>query len=138
MISAGDFEKLNRRIGNRLATDIYRHRPEGSEYGRLSSTLAGHGVNLALDVTANIGQFAQLIRKAAYEGRLVSFEPLSAAHVLLQRNSRYDTRWEAAPRIAVGDHEGEVERHIAGNSVSSSALVMLRKPRHSCIPTPLS
>jgi FkbM family methyltransferase len=43
----------------------------------------------------------------------------------LLRASESDARWEIAPRAAIGDHEGEVEMHIAGNSVSSSALGML-------------
>lgn len=124
MIS-GDLELLLRRAANSIGFDIHRHRPEASENGRLAAMLASHGVDLVLDVGANIGQFARALRESGYRGRLVSFEPLSTAHAQLLRASQDDARWEIAPRAAIGNHEGEVEMHIAGNSVSSSALGML-------------
>jgi FkbM family methyltransferase len=124
-MSAGELEGLVRRTANRFGIDIHRHRPETSEPGRLSMMLASHGVDIVLDVGANTGQFARSLREAGYQGRLVSFEPLSTAHAQLLRTSYGDARWEIAPRAAIGDHEGEVEMHIAGNSVSSSALGML-------------
>ena len=37
--------------------------------------------------------------------------------------------WEAYPRRALGDHTGEVEINIAGNSESSSILPMLESHR---------
>lgn len=139
-MNVSNFESLIRRTANRLGIDIHRHRPEASEHGRLSAMLARHGINLVLDVGANTGQFAQSIREAGYRGRLVSFEPLTAAHVQLLRNSRGDSRWEIAPRVAIGDHEGEIEMHIAANSVSSSALAMLQShvkaaPGSACVST---
>lgn len=124
-MSAANLEALIRRSANRLGIDIHRHRPEASESGRLSTMLATHGVDLVLDVGANTGQFAMTLREAGYKGRLVSFEPLSSAYAQLLRASHDDPRWEVAPRTAIGDHEGEIEIHIAGNSVSSSALDML-------------
>jgi len=36
-----------------------------------------------------------------------------------------DPAWEVHDQSAIGDHEGEIEIHIAGNSVSSSVLPML-------------
>jgi FkbM family methyltransferase len=135
---ADAFETLIRRMANRAGVDIHRYRPEASAHGRLSTMLASHGVNLVLDVGANTGQFAQSMRGAGYRGRMVSFEPLSSSHLKLQLNSRGDPRWEIAPRVAIGDHEGEIEMHIAGNSVSSSALPILQShvkavPASACI-----
>jgi FkbM family methyltransferase len=91
--------------------------------------LRNRSVDLVLDVGANHGQFARSLRNAGYEGRLVSFEPLSKAHAELMRVSRGDARWEVAPRAAVGDHEGETRINIAGNSLSSSVLDMLDSHR---------
>lgn len=119
------FERLIRTTANRLGIDIHRHRPETSEFGRLTAMLANHGVDLVFDVGANIGQFSQSLRKAGYRGRLVSFEPLSIAHAQLLRVSQGDARWEIAPPLAIGEHEGEIDINIAGNSFSSSALEML-------------
>ena len=120
-----ELEKSIRRISNSLGIDIHRHRPENSEPRRLSLMLANHGVDVVFDVGGNTGQFARSLRQAGYRGRLVSFEPLSTAHAHLVLISESDTRWDIAPRAAIGDREGEVEIHIAGNSVSSSVLDML-------------
>lgn len=131
-------ERFVRRFIRSTGLDLHRYRPETSEAGRLASMLSAHRVDLVLDVGANTGQFAQSIRKAGYRGRLVSFEPLSTAHEQLLRNSRGESQWEIAPRVAIGNHEGEIEIHIAGNSVSSSALVMLQShvtaaPSSGCV-----
>lgn len=82
-------------------------------------------IDLVLDVGANFGQFAREVRQGGYEGRIVSFEPLSQAHDELQQSSESDLMWDAFPRCALGDHDGVVEINIAGNSQSSSILPML-------------
>jgi FkbM family methyltransferase len=128
-VSIGGFEGSVRRMANRLGVDVHRHRPERSEHARLAAMLAHHAVDLVLDVGANVGQFAGSLRDAGYKGRLVSFEPLSTAHAELLRRSRADSQWEIAPRAAIGDREGEIELHIAGNSASSSVLDMLDSHR---------
>ena len=87
--------------------------------------LSAHGVNLVFDVGANVGQFARSLRDAGYRGRIVSFEPLSHAREKLKTASEGDDLWEIGPRAVVGDRDGEIEFHTAGNSVSSSALKML-------------
>jgi FkbM family methyltransferase len=112
-------------IGRYFGLDIRRFKPEQSEAGRLTSMLRKHDVNLVLDVGANIGQFALSLRRAGYTERIISFEPLSAEWHSLCRASKSDARWEIAPRTAIGDHDGEIQIHIAGNSVSSSVLRML-------------
>lgn len=124
-MSTSSLEYLIRQTANRLGIDIRRHRPERSDIGRLSFMLANQDINLVLDVGANTGQFAKSLRRAGYTKRLISFEPLSTAHRQLLQASRNDPQWEIAPRAAIGDHEGEIEMHIAGNSVSSSVLDML-------------
>lgn len=126
MITSG-LQNLIRQTANRFGIDIRRHHPEASEFGRLSSMLAHHNINLVLDVGANTGQFAKSLRAAGYTQQLVSFEPLSTAHAYLLKASRNDAQWKIAPRSAIGDRDGEIEMHIAGNSVSSSVLGMLDK-----------
>ena len=83
------------------------------------------GINVVLDVGANFGQFAQWIRKLGYEGRIVSYEPLTKAHQQLSKAAARDSQWAVAPRMALGCESGEVEIHVAGNSASSSVLPML-------------
>lgn len=118
------FESAIRRTARRLGFDIRRYRPERSEAGRLARMLAVHDVDVVFDVGANVGQFASALRSAGYQQRLVSIEPLAAAWRQLEQASSGDAMWEAL-RCAVGAQDGEIELHIAANSVSSSPLAML-------------
>lgn len=124
-MNTASFEILIRQAANRLGIDIRRHHPEISDMGRLSLMLANHKIDLVFDVGANTGQFARSLRKAGYTQQMISFEPLSIPHAQLLQASRNDSKWDIAPRAAIGDRDGEIEIHIAGNSVSSSALEML-------------
>lgn len=92
---------------------------------QLVASLRKFDIDLVLDVGANRGQFASEIRQAGYLGRIVSFEPLSHAHVELQQSCAADATWDAYPRCALGEHSGEVEINVAGNSFSSSIFPML-------------
>jgi FkbM family methyltransferase len=96
---------------------------------KLVSSLQKFGIDLVLDIGANTGQFASEIRLCGYGGRIVSFEPLSQAHGELLQSCAGDPMWDAYPRCALGDHGGEVEINIAGNSESSSILPMLESHR---------
>jgi FkbM family methyltransferase len=96
---------------------------------QIVSSLRKFEIDLIMDVGANKGQFASEIRQCGYSGRIVSFEPLSQAHSELLRASADDAKWDAYPRCALGDHNGEVEINIAGNSESSSILPMLESHR---------
>ena len=82
-------------------------------------------IDLVIDIGANEGQFAKELRAGGYSGRIVSFEPLSAAHRRLLQESNRDSAWHVHPRCALGDRLGEIELNISGNSVSSSILPML-------------
>jgi FkbM family methyltransferase len=94
----------------------------------LIALIRDQNINLVLDVGANTGQFAEELREAGYRGRIISFEPLSAAHQALLKHAKRDPNWTIAERTAVGAVTGSVDIHIAGNSTSSSILEML--PSH--------
>lgn len=91
---------------------------------RLVHMLATNGIDLVLDVGANEGGYAASVREAGYHNRILSFEPLSAAHAKLVAATSGDKSWVAAPRMALGDHDGQVTINVAGNSASSSILPM--------------
>jgi FkbM family methyltransferase len=112
--------------------DLHRSRPISSltSVGQLDArhiacSLRKFEIDLVLDVGANRGQFASKIRQFGYNGRIVSFEPLSQAHSILVQASAADSMWHVYPRCAIGAHEGQVEINVAGNSDSSSILPML-------------
>jgi FkbM family methyltransferase len=99
------------------------------EARQIVASLRKSEIDLVLDVGANKGQFASKIRQCGYAGRIVSFEPLSQAHGELLKSSAADPMWDVYPRCALGDHDGEGEINIAGNSESSSILPMLESHR---------
>jgi FkbM family methyltransferase len=92
---------------------------------RTNALLGSLGIDLLIDVGANQGQYALSRRAGGYKGEIVSFEPLSTAHAKLLALARKDPKWMIADRMAIGDHSGEIEINIAGNSASSSVLPML-------------
>jgi FkbM family methyltransferase len=95
------------------------------EMSQLARFLSIHKVETVLDVGANIGQFATTLRMAGFSGKIISFEPQSAAHARLTAMAAKDPKWTVAPRCAVGAAPGEIEMNISDNSVSSSALPIL-------------
>ena len=119
------FEAYVLRGIRKLGLDLRRYRPATSTDAQLITMLNTHNVNLIFDVGANEGQFATQIRVAGYAGRIVSFEPLSIPGQKLLIASNKDPLWVIAPQAACGNEDGEIEIHIAGNSVSSSILEML-------------
>jgi FkbM family methyltransferase len=92
---------------------------------RLHCALEHWGIELIIDIGANIGQFSQEVRKVGYKKKIVSFEPLSDAYEHLLTNSHHDKNWQIHERCAVGNKNGVIEINVAGNSQSSSILPML-------------
>lgn len=109
-----------RQLFNAGGFDLHR-----SNSRQLCRALNQFGVDLVLDVGANVGQFASGLRSAGYQGEIVSFEPLSFAWQTLEDAASHDARWQVHLRSAIGDHDGECMINIAGNSVSSSVLPMM-------------
>lgn len=109
----------------KLGYDIRRFDPSASPAAQLFFSMRKFEIDLIFDIGANHGQFASGIRSAGYEGKILSFEPLSIAHTKLLKVSDGDPNWDVFSRCALGDRNGEIEINIAGNSESSSILPML-------------
>jgi FkbM family methyltransferase len=121
-----------KKLAHYFGFDISRFSPDISESARFIRQLNFHGINLVMDVGANIGQFGRKnLRDAGYRGRIVSFEPLSAAWNGLSSEAAGDTLWTIAPRMAIGAENGDIKINVAQNSVSSSILDMLPKHQES-------
>lgn len=95
-----------------------------SHWPHLATLLAAHKVSLVLDVGANIGQYGGRLIEHGYAGRIVSYEPLAAAHATLQAKAAAQPNWQVAPRAAVGASSGEVEINVSAESDMSSILAM--------------
>jgi len=78
-------------------------------------------VDTLLDVGANSGQYAGLMRELGYKGTIHSFEPTSNAFKLLSNKSKKDKNWHIH-QLAIGSNAGEIEINISENSFSSSIL----------------
>lgn len=115
--------KIRRAINN-AGYDFHRIGSKPNPFFQLLKGLARFKIDLVLDVGANVGQFASGLRDAGYQGALVSFEPLSSAHLALAKAAQSDGLWIVHPRGAIGDHIGEIDINVADNSVSSSVLPM--------------
>lgn len=117
-----------KRLLREAGFDLRRRSIQVSPDIQLGRILRHWEIDLVLDVGANAGQYGLALRELGYAGRIVSFEPLAAAHEGLQRAARGSPGWQVAPRMAIGDADGDIEMHVAANSVSSSVLDML--PAH--------
>jgi FkbM family methyltransferase len=81
-------------------------------------------IDVVLDVGANTGQYATRLRAGGYEGRIVSFEPLSSAFAVLSRHVAKDAAW-SAHNVALGADSSESVIHVSQDSISSSILPMV-------------
>ncbi|MCU1242322.1 MAG: FkbM family methyltransferase [Candidatus Acidoferrum typicum] len=109
----------------RIGFDLIRYNPQKTHEAALGRLLAVREIDTVLDIGANEGQYATMVRRAGFRGRIISFEPLAEAHSKLRQAAARDPLWTVAPRMALGDDEGTLLMHVAANSASSSALSML-------------
>lgn len=108
--------------------DITRFKPASHPIARRQRFLKIYQIDTVLDVGANTGQFAfELRHDMGYKNKILSFEPLSTAFSILQKNANGDDAWEVFNH-ALGDLELTTEINVAANSESSSLLPML--PSH--------
>ncbi len=100
--------------------------PEAS-LKRHALILKSQQIDTILDIGANTGQYAALMRELGYGKKIISFEPMSAAFEELSENASKDALWSAM-NYALGDQTGKTKINVSGNSYSSSILNML--PSH--------
>ncbi|MBC7751331.1 MAG: FkbM family methyltransferase [Candidatus Saccharibacteria bacterium] len=108
-----------------IGWDLHRLNPSGDPGTQIVAALNHARVNTVFDIGANAGQFAKEIRELGFAGKIVSFEPLTSARKKLSPLAARDRDWIVHDQCALGDHDGEIEINISGNSVSSSVLPML-------------
>jgi len=89
---------------------------------QVSSIIDKNGINLVLDVGANVGQFGTDLRNAGYNGQIISFEPASAPFQHLAKRSQKDKLWTVF-NFALGDCIEEADLNIASNSGLSSSIL---------------
>ena len=79
------------------------------------------GINVVIDVGANIGQFGKFLRDNDYRGRIISFEPIESEFRTLSKRAEADGNWEAH-HCGLGAASGEALINVSELSVFSSIL----------------
>jgi FkbM family methyltransferase len=87
----------------------------------LRRLLAGARPDIAVDVGANRGQFAQRLRGLGFSGPIVSLEPLPVAFAALREAAAPDPAWHCL-NLAAGEADGEADFHVTPVEQFSSLL----------------
>jgi FkbM family methyltransferase len=118
------------RILRRRGLEVAPYLPGTGEAARRAKLLKSRGVDVLLDVGANVGQYVIETRAAGYAGRVVSFEPLSGAFAQLSEAAAQDALWEVRNH-ALGAADESAEINVSGNTFSSSLLAMEERHQRS-------
>jgi FkbM family methyltransferase len=87
----------------------------------IAELLSALAVNCVIDVGANEGQFGRGLRRAGYNGLILSFEPNAEALQILEAGKKTDENWKVFP-YALGPEDGTKLFHFMIDSVFSSFL----------------
>lgn len=118
-------ERITKKIFQNFGILIRKYNPATSEELRRIKLLQHYNIDLVFDIGANKGQYATGIMDAGYTNKIISFEPLTSAYGIIEKESKKHTNWTVAPRCAIGSRKEEIEINISANSVSSTLLNML-------------
>lgn len=110
-----------RKITNFINIDVVKY--PNSDLSRRMKLLNHFGINKILDVGANKGQYAKLIRNLGFKGEIISFEPLSKAYAILKEEASKDDRWNTF-NFALGNKLETATINVSENLFSSSILDM--------------
>jgi len=113
---------LLKHLTRRFGYDLVPRKKAKTPSAQLAAVLKHHRIDTVLDVGANVGQYGQRLRDWGYDGRIISFEPLTSAHAQLVTRSASDPKWQVAPRMAIGDVDGEVDIQVSAETDMSSIL----------------
>lgn len=120
-------------ISRSTTFEVSRPYSEGGLKRQFVKQLESREVNIVLDIGANSGQYATDLRRAAYKGRIVSFEPLSDPFSDLERNTSKDPLWDCR-QCALGDVDGTISINVAGNAGASSSVLPMLKSHQEAFP----
>lgn len=78
-------------------------------------------IDCVLDVGANDGQYAAMLRKVGYRGRIVSFEPVAKTYTKLAQQAAKDRDWKVF-HCALAAKAGRRKIHVTRSTVFASFL----------------
>lgn len=122
-----------RLITRSAVSEVSRYYSERAWKRQFVNQLLSRQVNVVFDIGANSGQYATGLRKAAYKGRIISFEPLPGPFSILESKASADPLWDCQ-RYALGDVDGIVSINVAGNAGQSSSVLPMLKSHQDAYP----
>ncbi len=111
--------KFHRRLANLLGYDILQLRMHPTLESHLAFLIKKMDIDLVLDVGANFGQYAVLLRRLGYRGPIYSFEPVTSIYECLRRKSSKDKNWLCF-KCGLGAAPGNQEINVTRSSHLSS------------------
>lgn len=88
-------------------------------YKRPIDFIRSRGIDVLVDVGANVGQYAERLRSDGYAGWIISAEPVRAAFDILAARAAADARWQVLD-LAFGEKHGASQINVSEASVFSS------------------
>lgn len=113
---------IRRFISHKFGVDIVRtttfHRDMEEHLARL---IAAKAIDAVIDVGANNGQYARMLRKIGFAGTIYSFEPVAHVFEALAASAAGDAHWHSFP-FALGDKDETKTINVYQSDVFSSFL----------------
>jgi len=113
--------KAMKRAFQSIGLHVQRYPGADNIRGHLKELFRRRSVDCVIDVGANRGQYAGVLRDFGYNGRIVSFEPVLEAFLQLELGAADDSKWDVH-KAAVGSAAGKLEINVATSSSVSSFL----------------
>lgn len=119
------FRQLVRNTARKLdhaLLDLKKDQPVGILLpGHIKKNLDELRINCVIDVGANGGQYASMLRANGYSGRIVSVEPIPTVYAELQQKAAQDAAWQTL-NLALGQTDEVKEFNVYAASDMSSFL----------------
>jgi FkbM family methyltransferase len=114
--------KLRYRIADALGYRLVKKKRDHSHIeSHIPKVLESLGIDCVVDAGANRGQYAAMLRRLGYAGRIVSFEPVPAVYEELERRAKGDPDWRTH-RLALGSVDENRLMHVYEATELSSLL----------------
>jgi FkbM family methyltransferase len=93
--------------------------PDIDQFFYLNVLFRHYGVDCVLDVGANRGVYARMLRRNGYRGTIIAFEPNSEEFERLMAEAQGDPRW-SSHRLALGRRAGTLPLNVTSGSTFAS------------------
>jgi FkbM family methyltransferase len=122
MVSRGDVFAAARRVVHQAGIELRLFNPLRDDPElRIATICRALEVDLLVDVGASYGFWAQRVRRAGYQGDIVSFEPHPAVYSGLHAKAVLDDGW-SSKQLAIAADAGTLELKMAAGTDWSSLL----------------